>query len=89
MLRSASHVLGTMLGQRLKQVGISLFGPYAIGVELASLLLMAGLVGAFHLGRHALARGGEAIWCTIPMQHVLILAAILFTLGLSGTSHAA
>src|SRR5215471_4772571 len=38
-----------------KQVGTLLFGGYWIGVELASLLLMAGLVGAFHLGRHALA----------------------------------
>src|SRR5215471_21608519 len=38
-----------------KQVGTLLFGSYWIGVELASLLLMAGLVGAFHLGRHALA----------------------------------
>lgn len=34
-----------------KQVGMALFGPYVIGVELASLLLLAGLVGAFHLGR--------------------------------------
>jgi NADH-quinone oxidoreductase subunit J len=32
-----------------KQVGIALFGPYLIGVELASLLLLAGLVGAYHL----------------------------------------
>jgi NADH-quinone oxidoreductase subunit J len=36
-----------------KEIGISLFGPYAIGVELASLLLMAGLVGAYHIGRRA------------------------------------
>jgi NADH-quinone oxidoreductase subunit J len=34
-----------------KQVGIALFGPYVIGVELASILLLAGLVGAYHLGR--------------------------------------
>jgi NADH-quinone oxidoreductase subunit J len=34
-----------------KQVGLALFGPYLLGVELASFLLMAGLVGAFHLGR--------------------------------------
>lgn len=34
-----------------KQVGIALFGPYLLGVELASMLLMAGLVGAYHLGR--------------------------------------
>jgi NADH-quinone oxidoreductase subunit J len=34
-----------------KQVGISLYGPYLIGVELASLLLLAGLIGAYHLGR--------------------------------------
>src|SRR5208337_841597 len=34
-----------------KQVGIALFGPYVIGVELASMLLLAGLIGAYHLGR--------------------------------------
>ena len=39
-----------------KQVGVTLLGTYWIGVELASLLLMAGLVGTFHLGRHAIAR---------------------------------
>jgi len=33
-----------------RQVGIALFGPYAVGVELASILLLAGLVGAYHLG---------------------------------------
>jgi NADH-quinone oxidoreductase subunit J len=36
-----------------KEIGIALFGPYAIGVELASLLLMSGLVGAYHVGRRA------------------------------------
>jgi NADH-quinone oxidoreductase subunit J len=41
-----------------EQVGITLFGPYLLGVELASMLLLSGLVGAFHLGRHAL-RGGN------------------------------
>ncbi len=34
-----------------KQVGITLFGPYLIGVELASMLLLGALVGAYHLGR--------------------------------------
>jgi NADH-quinone oxidoreductase subunit J len=34
-----------------KQVGIALFGPYLLGVELVSLLLLAGMVGAYHLGR--------------------------------------
>ncbi len=34
-----------------KEVGIMLFGPYVLAVELASMLLMAGLVGAYHLGR--------------------------------------
>lgn len=33
------------------EIAISLFGPYLLGVELASLLLLAGLVGAYHLGR--------------------------------------
>ena len=36
-------------GVEPKQVGIALFGPYLIGVELASMLLLAGLVGAYHL----------------------------------------
>jgi NADH-quinone oxidoreductase subunit J len=35
-----------------RQVGVTLFGPYLLGVELASLLLLSGLIGAFHLGRH-------------------------------------
>ncbi|SBS30924.1 NADH-quinone oxidoreductase subunit J [Marinomonas spartinae] len=39
------HMLGG------KSVGVSLFGPYVLAVELASLLLLAGLVVAFHVGR--------------------------------------
>jgi len=34
-----------------KEVGIALYGPYLLVVELASMLLMAGLIGAYHLGR--------------------------------------
>ena len=34
-----------------KQVGMALFGPYLLGTEVAAFLLLAGLVGAFHLGR--------------------------------------
>jgi len=34
-----------------RAVGLSLYGPYIIGVELSGLLLMAGIVGAYHLGR--------------------------------------
>lgn len=34
-----------------KQVGVTLLGPYVLGVELASMLLLAGLIGAYHLGR--------------------------------------
>jgi NADH-quinone oxidoreductase subunit J len=34
-----------------KEISIALFGPYLLGVELASILLLAGLVGAYHLGR--------------------------------------
>lgn len=32
-------------------VGRSLYGPYMIAVELSGLLLMAGTIGAYHLGR--------------------------------------
>ena len=34
-----------------KKVGIALYGPYLLAVELASMLLLAALVAAFHLGR--------------------------------------
>lgn len=34
-----------------KQVGVVLLGPYVVGVELASFLLLPGLVAAYHLGR--------------------------------------
>ena len=34
-----------------KQVGIAMFGPYLLAVELASMLLLAGLVAAFHIGK--------------------------------------
>jgi NADH-quinone oxidoreductase subunit J len=33
-----------------RQVGIVLLGPYLVGVELASMLLLAALVGAYHVG---------------------------------------
>ena len=36
-----------------KMVGQSLFGPYLIGAELASFLLLSALVGAYYLGRRA------------------------------------
>ncbi len=34
-----------------EEVGALLFGPYVLGVELASILLLAGLVGAYHIGQ--------------------------------------
>ncbi|MDO6391813.1 NADH-quinone oxidoreductase subunit J [Pontibacter sp. BT731] len=32
-------------------VGLALYGPYVLGVQLSGILLMAGIVGAYHLGR--------------------------------------
>ena len=40
-------------------VGVALFGPYLLAVEIASMLLLAGLVGAYHLGARR-AAGEEA-----------------------------
>jgi NADH-quinone oxidoreductase subunit J len=45
VLTSTAGIIGP------RQVGIALFGPYVLGVELASMLLLAGLIGAYHLGR--------------------------------------
>jgi NADH-quinone oxidoreductase subunit J len=49
-IAGAGQVSGVSLVEP-RQVGMALFGPYLLGVELASLLLLAGLVGAYHLGR--------------------------------------
>jgi NADH-quinone oxidoreductase subunit J len=49
-----------------KAVGASLFSTYLLGVELAAMLLLAAVVGAFHLGgertrpRHRFFEGEEA-----------------------------
>ena len=37
-----------------KEVGIKMFGPYVLAVEIASMLLLSSLVGAYHLGRRYL-----------------------------------
>jgi len=44
------HDIGTEV--TAKQVGIALYGPYLLGVELASMLLLGALVAAYHLGRN-------------------------------------
>lgn len=44
-----------------KQVSVALFGTYLLGVELASMLLLAGLVGAYHLGRRMQEPKSEAL----------------------------
>jgi len=40
----AAHVISP------REVGMTLYGPYLLGVELSSILLMGALVGAYHLG---------------------------------------
>ena len=54
---TGAAISGTTVGP--KEVGISLFGPYLLVVELASMLLLAGLVVAFHIGRED--RMGEVL----------------------------
>jgi NADH-quinone oxidoreductase subunit J len=34
-----------------KEVGMALFGPYVVMTVLTAMLLLAGLIGAYHLGR--------------------------------------
>lgn len=53
ILRRGSTVLSGIQIIGPKAVGFSLFGLYLLGVELASILLLAGLIGAYHLGRRA------------------------------------
>ena len=42
-----------------KPVAVLLFGPYLLGVELASILLLGALVGAYHLARRSEHTGHE------------------------------
>jgi NADH-quinone oxidoreductase subunit J len=46
-----THAIGETVVDA-KKVGIALYGPYLLAVELASMLLLAALVAAYHLGRH-------------------------------------
>ncbi|MCU0304998.1 MAG: NADH-quinone oxidoreductase subunit J [Thermoanaerobaculales bacterium] len=50
-------VAGDAVGPR--EVSHALFGPYVLAVELASFLLLAGLVGAAYLGSGSRTTGGE------------------------------
>lgn len=43
------HVVGPEVSA--KAVGIAMYGPYLLAVELASMLLLGALVSAYHLGR--------------------------------------
>ena len=56
---SAGSVLLPGEGIGPKAVGMSLFGPYVLAVEIASMLLLAGLVGAYQLGRRYLEENRE------------------------------
>jgi NADH-quinone oxidoreductase subunit J len=58
LLLALSNAEGTSSGSAVepKAVGIALFGPYVLAVEIASMLLLAGLVGAYHLGRRFIVR---------------------------------
>ena len=51
LLPSDLHVAGATTISP-KQVGIVLYGPYLLAVELASMLLLGALVAAYHLGKH-------------------------------------
>ena len=56
---STAKTSGSMVGPRA--VGEELFGPYLLAVELAGFLLLAALVGAYHLGRRYLEERRENI----------------------------
>ena len=51
VLASGASPLANYAMVDAKAVGMSLYGPYVIGVELSGILLMSGIVGAYHLGR--------------------------------------
>lgn len=61
---------GTLIGA--KQVGLTLFGPYVLAVEIASMLLLAGLVGAYHVGRRFKLRATDDEATELPLSAEVI-----------------
>ena len=61
MLASGTTTPSSGVAVTPQQVGITLLGPYLLGVEIASMLLLGALVGAYHLGRRDLPRTIDAI----------------------------
>lgn len=51
LIASGDHPTMAVTEPQPKALSIALYGPYVIGVELASMLLLPGLIGAYHLGR--------------------------------------
>jgi NADH-quinone oxidoreductase subunit J len=52
LLLQTDHPVTDLHAIEPKQVALSLFGKYVIAVELTGFLLMAGIVGAAHIGKH-------------------------------------
>jgi len=61
LVLALSHASSTTSGVAVppKAVGLALFGPYVLAVEIASMLLLAALVGAYHVGRRFIVRREE------------------------------
>ena len=51
LFRQTVHPVSGAAPIQPQDLGATLFGPYMLGVELASMVLLAGLIGAYHLGR--------------------------------------
>jgi len=52
-LASSATVSGATVSGNIgaREIGLTLFGPYLLLVEISALLLLTALIGAFHLGR--------------------------------------
>ncbi len=80
-----AHQSGQAIGHTTvdaKAVGVSLFGPYLLVVELASMLLLAAAIICLPLGPQR--SQGAMTMPAIPLEHGLAVAGILFCLGLVG-----
>ncbi|HEY5255586.1 MAG TPA: NADH-quinone oxidoreductase subunit J [Acidobacteriaceae bacterium] len=70
-----------------KQVSIALFGPYLIGVELVSMLLLAGIVGAYHLGWNDPGEV-ESVYAGESSQQRAVVSGSLVRAGVDGPADA-
>jgi len=63
-------------------IGNAFLGDYVLPFEVASLVLLAALIGAIVISRHEARSRGRVMLGTIGLNHFLLLSLMIFSLGM-------